>query len=176
MDFTTALSQLDSQISQADAYIKKLRKHKRQLIAIAKEEAAIAALLTSPALPLEQVSTDSIALPECPLEQVDLDLLGEPDLTLDDLAHAIEVAENDPWIHPTEEVVVEVVPAAPATPTLYLLPPAKDAVVAQPTMTRDQLRKACQKAGIKWRSAHGVNKHLTVTEMRDALQGVAIAA
>lgn len=175
IDFSAQISAIDFQISDAKTYLKKLRDYKRVLISVQKEESAIA-LLTSPALPLEQNQTISITLPECPLEQVDLNLLGDSDLTLNDLAHAIEVSENDPWTQPAEEVVDEVAIAAPAAPTLYLLPPAKDVAIAQPAMTRDQLRKACQAAGIPWRNFHAKNKHMSVAEMRDALQGGAIAA
>jgi hypothetical protein len=34
----------------------------------------------------------------------------------------------------------------------------------------EQLRKQCQQAGIKWRNAHGKNKHLKKAEMIEALQ------
>jgi len=36
--------------------------------------------------------------------------------------------------------------------------------------TVEQLRQECQKAGIKWRNAHGKNKHLKKDEMLAALQ------
>ncbi|WAL59637.1 hypothetical protein [Thermocoleostomius sinensis] len=39
----------------------------------------------------------------------------------------------------------------------------------KPTPT-EQLRQQCQKAGIKWRNAHGKNKHLKKAEMIAALQ------
>ncbi|MBW4474203.1 MAG: hypothetical protein KME45_28080 [Stenomitos rutilans HA7619-LM2] len=34
----------------------------------------------------------------------------------------------------------------------------------------EQLRQQCQEAGIKWRNAHGKNKHLKKAEMLSALQ------
>ncbi|MBW4693517.1 MAG: hypothetical protein KME27_17370 [Lyngbya sp. HA4199-MV5] len=34
----------------------------------------------------------------------------------------------------------------------------------------EQLRQQCQQAGIKWRDAHGKNKHLKKAEMLSALQ------
>jgi len=34
----------------------------------------------------------------------------------------------------------------------------------------EQLRQECQKAGIKWRNAHGKNKHLKQAEMIEALR------
>ncbi len=37
-------------------------------------------------------------------------------------------------------------------------------------VTVEQLRKECQKAGIKWRNAHGKNKHLKKDEMIAALR------
>jgi len=37
-------------------------------------------------------------------------------------------------------------------------------------LTVEVLRQDCQKAGIKWRNAHGKNKHLKKAEMIEALQ------
>jgi hypothetical protein len=48
-------------------------------------------------------------------------------------------------------------------------PPAPQAPKRKPTPT-EQLRQQCQKAGIKWRNAHGKNKHLKKAEMIAALQ------
>jgi hypothetical protein len=48
-------------------------------------------------------------------------------------------------------------PPAPQTPKRKLTP-------------TEQLRQQCQKAGIKWRNAHGKNKHLKKAEMIAALQ------
>lgn len=127
---------------------------------------------------------------------------GQLELNLD--APAPVAVEPDPWELPVEAAPVgsAIAPLHPPAPYLLLLPPAKEQVqpaipdlvpetsevelaaavdvamgnVEVPTkMTRDQLRKACQQQGIKWRDAKGKNKHLTVAEMETALAKVAAA-
>lgn len=86
----------------------------------------------------------------------------------------------DPWESLEKETVVpvpnKIAPLHTSPVYLQLLPPARDQAPAKPdysAMTRDQLRKACQQQGVKWRDVHGRNKHLTVEEMRSALAAAA---
>jgi hypothetical protein len=84
----------------------------------------------------------------------------------------------DPWSLPTEPAAVEpaAAPLFPPYPYLLLLPAAP--VEVEPIwseMTPHQLRQSCQQQGIKWRNAHGRNRHLSKREMVAALEG-AIAA
>lgn len=125
IDFSAAIADLDQQISQAADYLKKLRKHKRQLAKIQAEKAAIAQL-------------------------------------------------NDGVNTATEDSACEQNTAiADTQPVLQLVP----AVVATPApMGRDALRKACQRAGIKWRNGGATGKHLTVSEMQAALASFSQAA
>ena len=53
-----------------------------------------------------------------------------------------------------------------------LLPPGLFGNADQPdlaTLPNTELRKRCQSAGIKWRNAHGTNKHLSKNQMITAL-------
>jgi hypothetical protein len=40
------------------------------------------------------------------------------------------------------------------------------------SMTRDELRRECRRQGINWRDAKGKNRHLTVTEMKEAIAAI----
>lgn len=57
---------------------------------------------------------------------------------------------------PKEQRVISKAPAPPAKPARKLSP-------------TEELRQQCQQAGIKWRHAHGKNKHLKKAEMIAAL-------
>ena len=50
------------------------------------------------------------------------------------------------------------------------LPPIATTVAKRQLSPVEQLRQECQQAGIKWRDAHGKNKHLKKAEMLVALQ------
>jgi hypothetical protein len=53
--------------------------------------------------------------------------------------------------------------------TVPPLPP-EDSEPKRKSTPVERLRQQCQQAGIKWRNAHGKNKHLKKAEMIDALQ------
>ena len=48
----------------------------------------------------------------------------------------------------------------------------KPVAPAQQRSPVEQLRQQCQQAGIKWRDAHGRNKHLKKHEMQAALKSI----
>jgi hypothetical protein len=102
-------------------------------------------------------------------------------------SQAEPAAVPDPWELPAPEPIPygtqAIAPAAPeplfpSVPYLLLLPAAP--VKVEPNwaeMNPQQLRQYCQQRGIKWRNAHGKNKHLGKREMVEALgQTAAIAA
>ncbi|MBW4581517.1 MAG: hypothetical protein KME42_18255 [Tildeniella nuda ZEHNDER 1965/U140] len=57
--------------------------------------------------------------------------------------------------------------STPSTRIVEPVPPAKRSL--SPV---EQLRQQCQQAGIKWRDAHGKNKHLKKHEMLEALKAL----
>ncbi len=88
----------------------------------------------------------------------------------------------DPWELPLDETIAAPqLPTGWALPTLLLLPPATVQEVTRAietdygAMNRDQLRKACQRCGVKWRDAKGKNAHLTKAEMITALTALQAA-
>jgi hypothetical protein len=66
-------------------------------------------------------------------------------------------------VAPTPEPVIE------PTPEPVIEPVIAPAPVEWAALTPQQLRRACQGSGIKWRNAHGPNKHLSKREMVAAL-------
>lgn len=81
-------------------------------------------------------------------------------------AQTVEAVETlpDPWEGEVElATVAEVLPLFTNPPTLLLLPAAKTQDWSK--MTPEQLRKECQARQIKWRNAHGKNRHLKKAEM-----------
>lgn len=88
---------------------------------------------------------------------------------------------TDPWAEPTAPVAANdasrrasfapsFTPLLPAQPYLLLLPAAPEislpaATIDWAQLTPEQLRKECAKRQIKWRNAHGKNKHLKRAEM-----------
>jgi ABC-type transport system involved in multi-copper enzyme maturation permease subunit len=56
--------------------------------------------------------------------------------------------------------------AIASNPTLKV----SDKVSAQPKLNAQKLRKLCSDNQIKWRDAHGKNKHLSTTEMKQLLK------
>lgn len=88
---------------------------------------------------------------------------GFPAATVDEAtlveAHQAYVAQY--WaIRPTDNVVP------------FMRPQPTPAMIDWAVLSPYDLRKACQQHGIKWRSAHGKNKHLTKAEMIAALSGL----
>jgi hypothetical protein len=68
----------------------------------------------------------------------------------------------DPWEIEIEPIAT-VLPLFTNPPRLLLLPAAKTQDWSK--LTPEQLRKECQARQIKWRNAHGKNKHLKKNEM-----------
>jgi hypothetical protein len=61
-------------------------------------------------------------------------------------------------------------PATPSTIPVKSVEPEKPAQRSRSPV--EQLRQQCQQAGIKWRDAHGKNKHLKKHEMLAALKAL----
>ena len=83
-------------------------------------------------------------------------------------SQAEPAAVPDPWDLPAPELIAAATPEPlfPSVPYLLLLPAAP--VQVEPTwaeMNPQQLRQQCQQQGIKWRNAHGKNKHLSRRSM-----------
>lgn len=105
-------------------------------------------------------SSPSIPAPEAiatALEAVDSEWLSwESDLAAMDNLLEVEPEPTPAPVSMTDVVVPFVRPVRPQTPNW-----------AQ--MGAPELRKVCQRAGIKWRNAHGKGKHLSKREMVNAL-------
>ncbi len=115
--------------------------------------------------PLEVVAEERVLPLSVPLEVV-----AEERVSL--LLIPLEVVA-DPW---SVEVELTTKPCcchtAIATPPQLLLPPGLFGNADQPDlamMPNTELRRLCQSAGIKWRNAHGTNKHLSKNQMITAL-------
>lgn len=53
--------------------------------------------------------------------------------------------------------------------------PVKNPVITQKKPTRDELRQACSKNGIRWNRANGGKKHLSCEQMLAALEAIGVA-
>ncbi|MBD2019198.1 hypothetical protein H6F43_03240 [Leptolyngbya sp. FACHB-36] len=81
--------------------------------------------------------------------------------------------EPDPWETPaTVSPLPTIAPLYSQPPHLLLLPALPAAKTEAVKHTPKTLRDLCQRHGIKWRNAHGKNRHLSVQEMRSRLAGV----
>ncbi|MDX2212309.1 MAG: hypothetical protein SFY66_03375 [Oculatellaceae cyanobacterium bins.114] len=60
--------------------------------------------------------------------------------------------------------------SASATQSVSPKPTQEPTTARRKSTPVEELRKQCQQAGIKWRNAHGKNKHLKKAEMIEALQ------
>lgn len=98
-------------------------------------------------------------------KSVDLSQFALSDAEVAELQAATTPEEKEPDApapHPFSSVVESIVPTAVAIDWAALDP--------------YQLRQACQRRGIRWRNAHGVNRHLKKSEMVAALEEWAIVA
>lgn len=89
--------------------------------------------------------------------------------------------EPDIWDEPIAPFSpLPAVPLHTQPPYLRALPPVATvepaAAIVWSELTPQLLRQHCQQRGIKWRNAHGKNKHLSKREMVEALSQTAIAA
>lgn len=106
--------------------------------------------------------------------QLELNFTAAPMEPAAEIEATIAPMEPDPWELPaTFSPLPTVAPLHTQPPHLLLLPPASVAVEpAKPKLTPKQLRDLCQRHDIKWRNAHGKNRHLSVVEMKARLAEV----
>jgi hypothetical protein len=88
----------------------------------------------------------------------------------------VEKADPQPEDEELTELIEEGLAHYFPTPQDNVVPfvrPVRPVAPVWAEMTPEQLRKACQQQGIKWRNAHGKSKHLKKAEMVAALSTIA---
>ena len=122
-----------------------------------------AATLTEAAIALF-IILGAVTMPRCRPSpgQLEIEFTATPE------SQAEPAAVPDPWELPALESIAPAPPEPlfPSVPYLLLLPAAP--VQVEPTwaeMHPQLLHQQCQQQGIKWRNAHGKNKHLSRRSM-----------
>lgn len=84
---------------------------------------------------------------------------------------AVVEAVEAPHVEETANDPIEVTATVEEAPSCPIHVEYKAPAIDWAQMTRDELRKACQKAGIRWSKVNG-GKHLTVAQMVERLSAV----